>query len=324
MLAGFSNAFYDNNSVDSFKELNQQKYIVEVLSELNKQMLDFSHFNFIFFSGNAGMKPEMMTSKLPHKILIQWEDQLGTEPTEDVMKSFDFVFKTHLRHKSKKYNNLFSYPLGIPYKVEELPIVDIKERLHPVFFAGNLNDCRIPFYQALLKSRRSCKHGISFFLSFLMDHISEKSKYRNWNLRTKNLIFKIGQTVFDSLWKGSVIRFTRGFQAGFSPKEYAKILSQSKIVLSPCGFFNTECFRFYEALRQGCIVITEKLPETDYYDSLFYIEVENWKNIDAIINRLLQDESKMENMSRSAKNYYQECLSPKGVAKYIISKISSC
>ena len=323
MLAGFSNAFYDKNSIDAFEELNQQKYIVEVLTELKKQMLDFSRFNFVFFSGNAGMEPDMMNSQLPHKILIQWEDQLGTEPSENVMSSFDYVFKTHLRKKSTKYDNLFSYPLGIPYKVEALPVVSIKDRLHPVFFAGNLNDCRIPFYQSFLKPCKSIKQALAYLFSIFMGQVSERGKYRSWNLRIKSLIFKIGQTTFDSLWKGSIIRFTRGFQAGFSPKEYAQILSQSKIVLSPCGFFNTECFRFYEAMRQGCIVITEKLPETDYYDSRYYIEVENWNNIGVIINNLLQDESNMEKMSNAAKCYYEEFLSPNGVAKYLISKIKS-
>lgn len=324
MLAGFQNAYYDEASLDPFKKLNQQRYIVEVLNELKLQMPDFEKYNFVFFSGNAGMEPQMKSSDLPHKILIQWEDQLGTEPSEDVMKSFDFVFKTHLRHKSKKYTNLFSYPLGIPYKVEELPFVPMDSRKISVFYSGNLNDYRIPFYRFFAKTKIGIKNLFSLFLSFLMGGVSERGKYRKWNLRIKSLIFRIGVTSFDNLWNdSSVIRFTRGFQAGFSPKEYAEILSRSKIVLSPRGFFNTECFRFYEALRQGCIVITENLPKTDYYDSKYYIEVDNWKAIDEIVNELLENPKKMERMSINAKKYYDEVLSPKGVAAYISKKLNS-
>lgn len=324
MLAGFSNAFYDKASLDAFEDLNQQIYIVEVLKELKRQMPDFEKYNFVFFSGNAGMEPQMKDSDLPHKILIQWEDQLGTEPSADVMNKFDVVFKTHLRHKSKKYSNLFSYPLGIPYKVKELPVVPMDKRRISVFYAGNLNDCRIPFYQVFTRTKLSVRMAYSRFLSFLMSFFSERGKYRNWNLRIKSLIFKTGVTQFDYLWgNSSIIRFTRGFQAGFSPKEYAEILSQSKIVLSPCGFFNTECFRFYEALRQGCIVVTEKLPQTDYYDPNYYIEVKDWKDITNIVTQLLKDPKRMEDMSVKAKKYYDEVLSPKGVATYISTKIKT-
>ncbi len=323
MLANFQNAYYDEGSLDPFEELNQQIYIVEVLKELKRQMPDFENYNFVFFSGNAGMEPQMKMSNLPHKILIQWEDQLGTEPSEDVIKSFDVVFKTHLRCKSKRYSSLFSYPLGIPYKIKEQPIVSMNERKVNVFYAGNLNDCRIPFYRVFTKSQFNVKSLISRFLSFWMGLVSERGKYRSWNLRIKSLIFKLGSTQFDDLWNGSIIRFTRSFQAGFSPKEYAEILSQSKIVLSPCGFFNTECFRFYEAMRQGCIVVTEKLPETDYYNPDYYVEVDNWRNIDKIITPLLKNPKRMEEMSLKAKKYYEDILSPKGVASYISRKIKS-
>lgn len=106
--------------------------------------------------------------------------------------------------------------------------------------------------------------------------------------------------------------------------EYAEILADSKIILSPRGFFNTECFRFYEALRQGCIVITEKLPVTDYYHSENYIEVDSWNNIDHLIPTLLGDSDKMEQLSLKGREYYQNVLSPMGVAKYISSKIKEC
>lgn len=147
-------------------------------------------------------------------------------------------------------------------------------------------------------------------------------RLRNWSLRLKNLVFKFKAISFDDVFNSSYIRFTRFFEAGLSPNDYAKILSQSKIVLSPKGFFNTECFRFYEALRQGCIVITEKLPATDYYDSNYYIEVESWKGFANIVKSLLADKEKMSLLSQKGREYYEEKLSPSGVAKYVASKIN--
>lgn len=323
MLAGFENAFYDEASIDSFDHVNQQKYVKEVLHALDNQMPDFKRYNFVFFSGNAGMRPSMMNSSLPNKVLIQWEDQLGTEPDEDVMKAFVQVFKTHLRHRSSKYPNLHSYPLGIPYKVEEKDIIPIEQRQTSVFYAGNLNDNRLLFYHSIL---HCCHHSlikkvISLLLAKCMGCFSEKGRFRNINLRIKSLIFKKGLTEFDNMYGNSIIRFTRSFQAGFTPEEYAGLLSQSKIVLSPRGFFNTECFRFYEALRQGCVVITEKLPPTDYYDNSYYVEVDNWMGIETVIENLLSNPQKLKTMQEYGLKYYREKLSPEGVARYIISKI---
>ena len=112
------------------------------------------------------------------------------------------------------------------------------------------------------------------------------------------------------------------FEAGLTPDKYGTLLANSKIILSPKGFFNTECFRFYEALRQGCIVITEKLPATAYYHPENYIEVESWDGIDKLIQALLTDDSRMEKLSLKGRIYYQNTLSPMGVAKYIVSKIN--
>lgn len=324
MLAGYRNAFYDEASVDPFEQVNQQVYVVEVLAELKLLMPDFEKYNFVFFSGNAGMRPVMVSSPLPNKVLIQWEDQLGTEPDKDVMSAFVHVFKTHLRHRSTNYRNLHSYPLGIPYKVKTKPILQMEQREVSVFYAGNLNDNRLPFYKAILRCchQSYIRRLVSSLLATCMGLVSEKGKLRCLNLKIKSLIFKIGHTEFDNIFSKSIIRFTRSFQAGFSPEEYSENLSKSKIVLSPKGFFNTECFRFYEALRQGCVVITEPLPVTDYYDKRCYIEVEEWTGIEETINALLSDPDRLQRMQDAGIRYYKEKLSPKGVARYIISKIN--
>lgn len=240
------------------------------------------------------------------------------------MSSFICVFKTHLRGKNEKYSHLYSYPLGIPYKIEELPIVPIGERKYNVFYSGNLNKNRVSFYEALARGRWSIKRMIVIPILKLAGRYEYDKRLRNLSLRLKSLVFRIGATDFDDVFDSSYIKFTRSFEAGLNPHEYAEILADSKIILSPRGFFNTECFRFYEALRQGCIVITEKLPVTDYYHSENYIEVDSWNNIDHLIPTLLGDSDKMEQLSLKGREYYQNVLSPMGVAKYISSKIKEC
>lgn len=85
------------------------------------------------------------------------------------------------------------------------------------------------------------------------------------NLRGGNRLYEccFMNKSFDisSLYDNAYIRFYSGFNNGDDYNKYAYYLQNSKIVLSPKGFHSTECFRFYEAMRQGCIVITEELPK---------------------------------------------------------------
>ena len=323
MLFGYSNAYYDTASIYELEQINQKEYIKNVLDELSKILPDFNDYRFYFLCATAGIEPDSLQDTYNKKILIQWEDQLGTEPSEKVMNSYLCVFKTHLRTKSTKYNNLFSYPLGIPYKIKELPIIPINERKYNVFYSGNLNKNRFNFYFNLVIVRPELKKMLSLPLLYISS-LFEYNKYlRNFSLKLKGLVFKIKAIDFSTLYDSSIIKFTRSFEAGLSPDDYAKVLSQSKIVLSPKGFFNTECFRFYEALRQGCIVITEKLPETEYYKRNFFIEVNSWENIDSIIHTLLNNKQKSEELSKNARKYYNDWLSPKGVAFYIKKVIAT-
>lgn len=321
MLFGYSNAFYDNASIYELNNINQKEYIKEVLNELSSILPKFYSYKIYFLCATAGIIPHSIKDPYKKKILIQWEDQLGTEPSKEIMNSFLCVFKTHLRKKSETFKNLYSYPLGIPYKIKELPIIPINERKYDIFYSGNLNKNRYNFFSSLVYLKPSLSKLIILPVLYIASKFEYNTKLRNTALRLKSLAFKINATNFDSVFKKSIIKFTRTFEAGFSPEQYAEILSQSKIVLSPKGFFNTECFRFYEALRQGCIVITEKLPETDYYNNKYYIEVESWRNIDKIINSLLDNNEKMEEMSAQSLEYYQKELSPKGVAVYLKNKI---
>ena len=322
MLYGFENAFYDSASVYKLKDTNQRVYVKDVLESLSAIMPSFKEYRFYFFCATANIEPDSMNDAFPRKILIQWEDQLGTGPSVKVMSSFVCVFKTHLRKKSEKYSNLFSYPLGIPYKIKEQPFVPILDRKYNVFYSGNLNKNRVPFYEALARGRWSIKRRLAIPILKLAARYEYDKKWRNFSLRLKSLVFKIGATHFDDIFDASYIEFTRSFEAGLTPDKYGTLLANSKIILSPKGFFNTECFRFYEALRQGCIVITEKLPATAYYHPENYIEVESWDGIDKLIQALLTDDSRMEKLSLKGRIYYQNTLSPMGVAKYIVSKIN--
>lgn len=324
MLYGYSNAYYDTASIYPWEKVYMQAYVKGLLDELSVSMDQFSSYKFYFLHATEGIIPDSINDKYEKKILIQTGDQLGHEPDEKVMKSFLFVFKTHLRYQTDKYKNLASYPLGLPSDTPLLPIKKISDRKFDVFYSGNINNNRLDFYNSLLSYQ---SNNIKWILAKLiigtLKILRKYEKLRNIELKVKGSLFRMNCYNFDNIFPNSYIRFTRAFQAGLDINDYAKMLSESKIILSPKGFFNTECFRLYEALRQGCIVITEPQPKKSrFYDKTRYIEVDKWDNIGDLISKLLKDNDKLQSMSDAGVEYYNEHLSPKGAAHYVIETIN--
>lgn len=323
MLFGYSNAYYDSASIYPWEKVYMQAYVKGLLDELSISMKDFNSYRFYFLHATEGIIPNSINDKYEKKILIQTGDQLGYEPDAEVMKAFFFVFKTHLRFQTDKYTNLAPYPLGMPSNTPLLPIKKMADRKYDIFYSGNINNNRLRFYRALLQYQtHNLKWKVAKILISILQRLSQYKKVRNLSLKIKGTLFRINCYNFDNIFPNSYIRFTRAFQAGLDINEYAKMLANSKIILSPKGFFNTECFRLYEALRQGCIVITEPQPtKSTFYDNKYYIEVDNWNNIGEIISTLLKDKNKLQSMSDAGIKYYNEHLSPKGTAHYVMETL---
>jgi len=117
------------------------------------------------------------------------------------------------------------------------------------------------------------------------------------------------------------INRTNGFRQGLSPKDYSNTMMNSKIALCPDGNISSETFRFFEAMRYGCVVVTTKKPKNYIYENMPAIVIDNWESSVEIIKDLLQDEDRMLNLSNKSLRYWNDICSEKSVAKFILSKI---
>ncbi|WP_455668152.1 hypothetical protein [Phocaeicola sp.] len=308
-ISNYDNCFFIEHDNVTINDVNETEHVKAVIYNLSLNE-NFKKYNFIFHCSNKNDLVESTYIKLSNKILFIWGDTLGRIPLYEVLANHLYVFKAHMSDGNSLKKNLFPYPLGIPKNIQQYDIININNRTINVFFSGNLN-----------KNRRG-------FLSKLV----MKDK-KLWIISLLLFVPKLGEMIkffllckyfgkLDYLIDASIIRFTNSFQSGFKPCEYSRILSQSKIVLSPKGFDDAECFRFYEALRQGCIVITEKLPKHDFYSDDSYIEIDNWKSVMPLIHALLKDPARMKTLSQKALDYYNRSLSPHGVSDYIWKKIN--
>lgn len=94
----------------------------------------------------------------------------------------------------------------------------------------------------------------------------------------------------------------------------------TKICLVPRGSY-FETFRFFEALRYGCIVIAEKLPSHWFYDGSPAIQVADWSELDDVIE-LIENNSLLE-LHQKSLDWWNTLCSETAVGKYMADKLNS-
>jgi len=241
------------------------------------------------------------------KILIYISDESGEVPYH-LSPYYYVIFKIHLQLDKFCVNNIFNFPLGCVNDVPGLPIIPIIERKYNVFFSGSLNNWRLLLYYYLLFGDIPCgviRKGIRYFSNIDL---------------TRRLLIKI---TFDHKYPSSYIRFTNGFLRGLSAQVYGETIADSKIVLCPKGFQFAECYRHYEAMRAGCIIISEKLPPTFFYKDSPIIQISNWKEGLNIARELISDNTEMENRSKMTLEWWEKRCSENATAHYIVKCIGN-
>jgi hypothetical protein len=300
------NVRYDENSEFFWGELNESDFVRSTLLQVWKLMGDDfeNYFFYVFSNHNRGRTPESqhhITSR--KKVLIYVSDEIGSDPSIYASNYFA-IFKAYIG-KGNFAHNVFPFPLGYVNGVPSFNVEPINQRKINLFFRGNLNTNRIDFYRTF--------SNFSFLLppARILTH------------KIYKCVLLWLQRDFSKLFPSSVIIFNRNFKDGYSLAEYGKVLSESKIVLSPKGFNSSECFRLFEAMRAGCIIISEKLPAVFFYANSPIIQIQNWKDGIRIAKELLKDPQRMHQLQQETIAWWESVCSEKATAAYILSKLNS-
>jgi hypothetical protein len=107
------------------------------------------------------------------------------------------------------------------------------------------------------------------------------------------------------------------FTAAFTqdPSEYVQSLLDTKICLAPRGG-SSETFRVFEGALAGCVIITEPLPPAWFYAGLPRVELRSWSQLAATIRALRSHTSLLELMSRNAREWALNVVSPEAVGEW--------
>lgn len=282
------------------------EYWREVITHLEKKMGDdFSKYKFRILSLKTHQKPDVEHYADPMTILIVLGDNSGEHYTE-MFSGFRVVFKVHL---PDAYENIYPVPLGYTNMQLFGSSESVINRTINVFYSGNINAHRVDLWRAL-----------SFKNPWPRRNIRSRLIRRGivWVIRRLNLC-----NSFIFPFPDSIIRFTPGFAKGMDAEDYSCHLIESKISISPFGFGRAECFRHFESMRAGCIVITDRLPDTWYFKDSPIIQINHWTSLKSLVGSLLANPQQMEEIQQKTIKWWEQFCSPSAVAAYMADVIST-
>lgn len=122
-------------------------------------------------------------------------------------------------------------------------------------------------------------------------------------------------------YRGHVLWYD-GWNNGDPLSEYCDIMNNTKIALVPTGSGSLESFRFFEAMRAGCVVLSVGMPDIAMYSvsPKVYID-KNWAHLNEAMDYLMSREEELLYLSKAARVWYEHFCSPEGIANYMLKRI---
>jgi Exostosin family len=102
---------------------------------------------------------------------------------------------------------------------------------------------------------------------------------------------------------------------------YSEMLSNTRFCLVPRGY-SPETFRFFEAIRAGCIVICEWLPDHWFYRDAPVITLRRWSDLSEVLLPLLADPDAQQRLHLSTVKYWESRCSERALGAYMAKQIA--
>jgi hypothetical protein len=86
---------------------------------------------------------------------------------------------------------------------------------------------------------------------------------------------------------------------------YSAAMMDAKICLVPRGT-NPETYRYFEALRYGCIAIAEQQPDFPFYRGAPIVQIDDWRKLDGVLAALLSDPERMDRLHAQGTAWWRD------------------
>ncbi|RDJ27349.1 hypothetical protein DWF00_10315 [Bosea caraganae] len=102
---------------------------------------------------------------------------------------------------------------------------------------------------------------------------------------------------------------------------YSELMADSKICLAPRGS-STETFRMFEGMRQGCVVICDRVPRHWFFEDCPFIQLDDWAELGPCVNALLSDPERLVELHRSTLDWWERRCSAPALAGVMANRLS--
>jgi glycosyltransferase involved in cell wall biosynthesis len=198
-----------------------------------------------------------------------------------------------------KISPIYDIPLGYNNSIE-LPIKEMKERLYDAYFSGSVVHVPYPIWSI----KRWLGTPKMFARQLMVKNLNKfKQKHPNYQIE-----LDITQGYFASLNKDA--------------SSYPETMMNTKICLVPRGT-SFETTRLFEAMKYGCIVVTEALPSRWYLDGAPVIQIKDWQDLEVLLQKLLEDKQLMEEIHQESLNWWHSKCSEALVGNYMARELNA-
>ena len=125
----------------------------------------------------------------------------------------------------------------------------------------------------------------------------------------------------DSVYFGATASFSESTAIG-AAERYSEIMADTKICLAPRGS-SVETYRFFEGMRQGCVVICDRLPPHWFYRGCPAIQIDDWGNLEAEVKTLTAEPQRLAELHRKTLAWWRTQLSEAAVGNLIAKCLGS-
>lgn len=132
---------------------------------------------------------------------------------------------------------------------------------------------------------------------------------------------KLAALAPDSVYYGKTASFRESTTEGAGDR-YSEIMADTKICLAPRGS-SVETYRFFEGMRQGCVVICDRLPPHWFYAGCPAIQIDDWRDLEAEVKVLSADPHRLSDLHRKTLDWWRTKLSEPAVASLIARGLES-
>jgi len=283
-------------------------HMEKVLSRL-ADILGETYYEFRFVYYEHRLRIPLPKFEITGKdvILIMIGDEKSSVPLE-LCDQFFAIIKTYYPLETN-VRNIIAFPIGYSNSATLTSFIPFEERKYDATFAGNFLGNRLDFYRQFT------------WLRYL-------PPFQIGNKRLRTLYFKIlvklkifRPRLFKDNFGKSICYWSGGFAKGLTREEYAEIISESKIALCPKGFISTECFRLMETMRLGCVIVSDELPPSRWYEHSPIVVTKDWLHIEDFVKDLLKDPKRLAEIHRDTLNWWETVCSDEATAKYLAEEI---